>query len=72
MPLWGKGKKFILKKTDGRLASKPQECLSARRNSLDILSVRKRKEKISGFEVLIFRCQNEKKYFDLSELNICI
>ena len=45
MPLGGKGKKFILKKTDGRLASKPQECLSARRNSLDILNVRKRKKR---------------------------
>ena len=61
MPLWGKGKKFILKKTDGRLASKPQECLSARRNSLDILNVRKRKEKISGFEAFNFSLPKMKR-----------
>jgi hypothetical protein len=71
MPLRGKGgniKRSVFRKTitERRLLYKPQECLSERRNSLDIVG--KRKEKFYGFEVMWFYRQNKNKWkFDFSQ-----
>ena len=62
MPLWLKGEKreFTIR-TDCRLASKPQECLSERRNSLDIFKCGKNERKDSLNLKNMFRCQKEIK-----------